>query len=209
MSKVWVERNKAARIRRERLFSKSRPFVRPLDMTKDSWVLWAAYDLGSFPYWKPDPLKEGKFKEPAEFFEHFKQAITGKSSVLMIDDDTSISPTKAAFKDKTGPVCMVTIINFGWRIEPYFDFFYWATPRMRLRAVVAFLQMVRHAKEVGVCLVRVIEKGLVLAEHCRPYEVLQPCGKIPFGVPEGDEYLYYVKGRKGEKLMKVVEARAA
>jgi hypothetical protein len=126
----------------------------------------------------------------------------------MIDDDTSINPTKAAFKDKVGPVALVSIDNYGWRIEPQFDFFFWATKRMRLRAAVSFFQMVRHAKEVGVCVFKAAEKDVVFCDHLRRYELLLPCGKVPFGRPDGDEHLFYVKGRKGEKL-KLVETKEA
>lgn len=202
MNRNWAERNKAARARRERLFKKSRPFVRPFDMEKDAWVLWAAYDLGSFP-----ALEKGL--KPEQFMTFLRQFVASKSSVLMVDDDTSINPKKAAFKDKIGPVCMVSIDNYGWRVEPQFDFFFWATKRMRLRAAVAFFQMVRHAKEVGVCVMRVVERDVPFADHLRDYELLLPCGKVPFGRPDGDEFQFYVKGRKGEKLKAVEERKAA
>ncbi len=39
----------AAKSKRERLFKKGKPFVRQFDPHKDLWLLWAAYDLDSFP----------------------------------------------------------------------------------------------------------------------------------------------------------------
>jgi hypothetical protein len=200
MNKSWSERNKAARMLRERLFRKSRPFVRPFDMEKDAWVLWAAYDLGSFPNME-------KGMKPTQFMRVLASFVASKSSVLLIDDDTSINPTKAAFKGKVGPVAMVSVDNYGWRIEPQFDFFFWATRRMRLRAAVSFFQMIRHAKEVGVCVFRAAEKDVPFCDHLRSYELLLPCGKVPFGRPDGDDVLYYIKGRKGEKKME--ERKAA
>lgn len=197
-----VERQKRSRLMRERLFKRSRPFVRPIDLQKDAWVLWAAYDLGSFP-------KLAKGLTPEQFMAFLRAFVAGKSSVLLIDDDTSINPTKAAFKEKVGPVAMVSLDNYGWRVEPQFDFFFWATRRMRLRAAVAFFQMVRHAKEVGVCVVRSAEHDAAFCDHLRNYDLLLPCGKIPGGLPDGDEALYYVRGKKGDKALKLVDERRA
>ncbi len=85
--------------------------------------------------------------------------------------------------------------NFGWRIEPFCEFFRWATPRMRLRSVVAFLQMTHWQSSVGVCLVRSPEKWEKFFSKLRTYGVLFPCGKIPYGTPQGHEYLFYVRGK--------------
>src|ERR1700746_3378998 len=105
----WTERAKRARLMRERLFRKSRPFARLLALEKDAWVLWGAYDLKSFP-----AMKEGL--KPEEFFAALKLFIAGKSSVLVIEDDHKF------FREKRGPTAMISIDNYGWRIEPQFDF---------------------------------------------------------------------------------------
>ncbi len=189
-----IERQKKSRILRERLFRRSRPFVRPVDLEKDAWVLWAAYDLGSFP-----SLEKGL--KPEQFMNFVRAFINGKSSVAMIEDDHKY------FREKRGPVAMVSIDNYGWRVEPQFDFFFWANPRLRLKAAVAFFQMVRHSKDVGVCLMRVAEKDAAFCEHLRNYDMLLPCGKIPDGRPDADEALFYVRGRKGEK--RIEERKAA
>src|SRR3977135_657450 len=131
-------------------------------MAKDAWVLWAAYDLKSFP-----ALKEGM--KPDEFFAVLRAFVAGKSSTLLIEDDHKY------FREKRGPVAMVSIDNYGWRVEPQFDFFFWATKRCRLRGAVAFFHMTKHAKEVGVCLQRVADKDVAFAEHLRKYDLLFPC----------------------------------
>lgn len=192
---------KAQRERRERLFRRSRPHVRPFDVEKDAWVLWAAYDLGSFPN-----LPQGMKRD--DFMAYVLAFASAKASVLMIEDDTSVAPNKAAFKQKVGPVAMVSIDNYGgWRVEPQFEFFFWATPRMRLAAVVAFLQMVRYAKNIGVCVLRVAEKDVAFCEHVvERYDLLRPAGKIPNAGPHGADHLFYVKGRREKQAAQMKEA---
>lgn len=179
---------KEIRVRRERLFKRSNPRVRPVDLAKDAWVLWAAYDLCSFPALKDDHEKPGMFKKPAEFFDYFKKFAAAKSSILLIEEDHKF------FKDKRGPVAMVSIDNFGgWRIEPQFEFFHWATKRHRLAAAVSFLNMVSWDKKIGACVLRVADKDVEFCVHLEErYDLLRSVGKIHNGRRDGDEYLYRV-----------------
>lgn len=171
------------RERRERLYKRANPRVRPFDFARDAWVMWAAYDLGSFQS-LPKGLKQEQF---FAFLRHFSGA---KSSMLMIDEDHKY------FREKRGPVALVSIDNYGWRIEPKLDYFFWATPRQRLAAAVSFFQMVRYAKEVGVCVLRVAEKDVEFCKHLYKYDLLRPYGEIPNAGPFGKEYLFGVTGRR-------------
>ena len=167
--------------KRERLLGDSRPYIRPF--TKDDlWVMWAAYDTGSFP-------NLGKM-DKEQFVKVLVQFCQSKSSCLVVEDDCKW------FKSGRGPVAFISIENYGWRIEPHVDFFKWATPRIVLRCNVAFFQMVRYSSQVGVCLIRSLENTTKLFDHLREYGLVFPCGKIPNGDPRGDEYIYYAKGRK-------------
>jgi hypothetical protein len=198
-----IDALKSARERRERLFKRTNPRVRPLDLEKDAWVLWAAYDLGSFSVLKPDPHKPGVFKEPAEFMDYFVRFASDKASVLMVEEDHKF------FREKRGPVALVSIDNYGegWRVEPQFDFFHWATPRQRLASVISFLQMVRYSKQVGVCVVRVWQKDALFCDHVvKAYDLLRPVGRIPNAGPSGAEYLYCAKGRREQQPTQVKEA---
>jgi len=168
--------------KRERLFGKQRPFIRAVDLQQDFWVLWAAYDLESFP-------KIPKGLNVHEFRTLLMQMLSTKSAVLMVEDRCKW------FKEGRGPVGLITVHNFGWRIEPFCEFFRWTTNRMKLRAIVSFLQMVRY-DSVGVCLARVPEKFSKFYGRLREYGVMFPCGKIPFGTEEGPEYLFYIHGKK-------------
>lgn len=187
-----IESLKAIRERRERLFRRSNPRVREFEMQKDAWVLWGAYDLGSFPN-----LKKGLKQE--EFFAFLGAFAKTKSSMLLVDEDHKY------FREKRGPVALVSIDNYGWRIEPQFDFFFWATPRHRLAAVVSFLNMVRYSKDVGVCVVRADERDRGFCEHLYKYDLLRPVGKIPNAGPSGAEYLYCLAGRKSKTLELVAD----
>lgn len=179
------------RQRRERLYRQTNPRVRPFEFARDAWVLWAAYDLGSFPALKRDAKSEGRFKKPVEFYDYFAAFALGKSQVLVVEEDHKY------FSQKRGPVCLVSIDNYGWRVEPQFDFFYWASRRHRLAAAVSYLQMTRYSKEVGVCVLRVAEKDVEFCRHLTErYDLLRPYGEIPNARAEGREYLFGVTGRK-------------
>lgn len=178
---------KAYRERRERLFAKTNPRVRPYEHARDAWVLWAAYDLGSFPALKPDPHKEGAFKSPEEFFQYFRSVAASKSSMLMVDEDHKF------FREKRGPVAMVSVENTGWKVMPYFDFFHWATARHRLAAAVSVLNMIRYHKTLGACVVSVGEKDEPFCQHVRErYGLLRFVGKVDNGRTDGDELIYAV-----------------
>lgn len=174
------------RERRERLFKRTNPRARQFDFARDAWVLWAAYDLGSFP------ALRGAFKKPNELFDYFVKYASGKSQVLVMEADHKY------FREKRGPVCLVSIDNYGWRVEPQFDFFFWASPRHRLASAVSFLHMTRYSKEVGVCVLRVAERDVEFCKHLYEYDLLRPYGEIPNAGPLGREYLFGLTGRKSE-----------
>lgn len=174
--------------RRVKLFGKHRPTVRPFDPQTDMWVMWAAYDLGSFP-----SVPKGLTLK--EFAALVMAQVATRSKCLVIEDDCKY------FKSGRGPACFVAVDNYGWRIEPHADFFIWSTPRMTLRCTVAFLHMVRHSGEIGVCVVRSLRKSVNLFRHAKDYvgsmvNGLYEIGRMPMGDPRGDEYLFSVKGSR-------------
>lgn len=172
--------------KRNRLFKASRPHVRPLDIERDMWVLWAAYDLGAFPRF-PRRL------ERAVFTQVMLQALSRPAAALIVEDKCKW------FAEGVGPSALILIDNFGWRIEPFATFFRWTTPRMVLRAIVAFCQMAHHDSSVGVMVARVPKSFHQFYGRLREYGALFPAGKIPYGTPEGSEYLYYIHGKRRAK----------
>lgn len=186
---------KALRERRERLLKREAPRVRPLEQ-KDAWVLWAAYDLGSFPA-MPKGMKA------QEFFACIGAWVKRHSSVLVIEANHRY------FREKRGPVALVTIDNFGWQIEPQIDFFFWTTKRQRLAAAVSFLHMVRYARDVGVCVVRASERDVAFCEHLYEYDLLRLCGKLPNASESGTQHIFYLKGRRQKEQDEVKLKEAA
>lgn len=171
-----------AKEKRERLFRKSKPHIRPFT-AEDLWVLWAAYDLESFK-----GLQAGLTKE--QLFARVAMIASRHASCLLIEDECRW------FKAGHGPIGFVTIANNGWRIEPHVDWFSWASPRMILRGTVSFFQMARYSKDVGVCVVRSLADTVPLFDRIRTYGLLFPVGRVPDGDARGDEWIYQVRGRK-------------
>lgn len=167
---------------RDRLFRKSAPLIRPY-ADSDFWVIWAAYDLGSFAQMNKGAKKE----ELRQFMEAVKQA---NDSVLVIEDDCKW------FKEKRGPVALVTAKTDGWKFQPRIDFFMWASTRMKLRAMVAAFKAVRYSKDIGVCVVTATENSKKLADRVMRYGVLFFIGRIPGGNIKGDEFVYSIRGLK-------------
>jgi hypothetical protein len=170
---------------RERLFKKSRPQARRLEIldgdqySKDMGVLWAAYKAGSFSM--PTLLSQEDFVKLIE--ESFKEF----QHMWVIDDDNN------AFSSKRGPVALVGANSVNLIVEPKFLFFKWASKRNALRSVVAFLNMIRNSKKTGIALVRTTKDKMTLPDHLKKYDMLYFIGKSA-----ENEYLYTVRGRGTE-----------
>jgi hypothetical protein len=171
-----------AKTKRERLFKKSRPVVRRLEImdgdqyTKDLGVIWAAYKAGSFPI--ALDLSQEDFVAVIEGeFSKFQQ-------MWIVDDESKL------FSGGRGQIALIGTNSFGLVVEPRASFFKWASPRAVLRASVAFLQMIRNSKKTGICMVKTDKKTLPL--HLKDYDVLHFMGRC-----DANEYLFSVRGRGG------------
>lgn len=173
------------KLMRDRLL-KSRPFIRTLKVfeddlpSKDIGLLWVSYQRGDLPL-PPDIPREKFILALQKFFGRY-------SSLLVIEDKNK------QFKEGKGIVGLILLMSDGWKAEPKTIFFDWATKRNKLKAAVSFLQMLRYSREVGVCEVRT-EKSKFL-DHLVKYGVIHFVGRIPFGNPKGDEYIYSIRCRK-------------
>lgn len=143
--------------RRERLFKKSRPNVRPLE-SKDMGWLWAAYKAGSFH------LAEGM--TPQEFAEEMQLALNGTPHYLVEDENKK-------FRSGKGPIALIAVPTDGVKIEPAVAIFKWATPKNVLRGFVSFFQWVK-SWEVAECEVKVPPKDRKLLKKVTSYGVLYP-----------------------------------
>jgi len=176
--------------RRDRLFKKSRPNVRPIELMKqgqigkDMAILWAAYQQNTFTDHIPDNLTQ------EQFTEFWLDMASRYNAGWMIED------RNPSFADETVPVGMMMAYHNGWELEPHFEGFAWATPRNKLRSVVGFLQMMRYDREVGVVNVHSLKKDKRFFKHVAKYGVLNYLGLIPHGDARGDRHIFYVRGRK-------------
>ena len=168
--------------KRDRLFGDARPILRPYT-PDDFWVLWAAYDLGSFP-----GLKAGAKKE--EFAAYIELICRGNSACLVADAKCRY------FREGHGPVAFITVKNDGWKVIPSADFFKWTTTRMKLRVLVAAFQKARYSEEIGVLVISALSSSLKALRSMKSYGLLYPVGRIPDGSRGGDEFLFYLRGKK-------------
>ena len=170
----------SAKSKRDRLFRKSRPLIRKHEEA-DNKFLWAAYQNGSFQL--PEGLSQ------TEFLVEMTKKFGAFDLLWVIEDENK------GFRSGRGQVCLVGLKTDGWTYQPSAAFFKWATPRNVLRSLVGFFQMIRHQK-VGVCRVEVLEKEMKLLMRLKEYGVLFIRGRIPFGSPGGDLFVFSINGRK-------------
>lgn len=174
--------------KRDRLFKRGRPNVRPLVIEengkphKDVGLLWVAYKNGNFKL-----LPRG-MKEP-EFFRAVLESSSDNDMYLIEDLNKEFSTT--------GPTAFISATTDGWKLFPHIEFFPWTTKRNMLKAVVSYLQMVRY-KKIGCCVVTVTSETKPLLDKAQEYGVLNYVGKIPNGdsFGRGDEFIYYIRGKK-------------
>lgn len=172
--------------KRDRLFKGGRPIIRELNLyqdgavSKDVGVIWAAYKRKSLPNF-PEGMNETQF---LEFVSHISE-----SKSIFIADDFNRQYSGM------GPIGTIYIKSDTWNIEPHAVFFPWATTRNKLRSSVAFFQMVRY-KKIGACIVYCTIESRALFDKTSEYGVLQYRTNIPNAEPEGDRYIFSVRGTK-------------
>jgi hypothetical protein len=167
--------------RKDLIFRKSRPLARRFEVmdggnySKDTGILWAAYQAGSFEM--PTDLTQ------EEFMGEIEATMQKFQDLWIIDDDTK------KYSTGRGPVGLVGSNSIGLIVEPKFMFFKWASCRNVLKSTVAFLNMIKGSLRTGIILIRVNNKRSV-AEHLKKYDLLFFLGKS-----NDNEYLYSVRGR--------------
>jgi len=176
--------------KRARLFKQGKPFIRPVQIyngagySKDIGILWTAYKRHPISIFGPG-LDQQAFAEKVE-------TLSQKADLLFVDDENK------GYEDR-GPIMFMALYSDGWKAEPYTEFFPWTTPKNKLRASVSFLHWVRYSKEIGVFVVHALKKDIPLLNKCKDYGVLFYSGKIIGGNPDGNEYIFSVRGGKDAK----------
>jgi hypothetical protein len=177
--------------KRDRLFKRSKPFIRPLVIRdgdkyhKDMGYLWVSHQRKPF-HVIPKDITQSEF---ARRIEHLASC----NEFFMVDDDSH------ELKGR-GPIALVGITTDGWKIEPHVEFMQWASPRNKLRGCVTFFQMMMLSRKVGACVVYCVEDSRCLFDHVCHYGVLQYVGKILNGDPRGDNFIYSMRGRNGRHV---------
>lgn len=176
-------RSMSARERRERLFRKTRPLVRRLEMldgetySRDAGVLWAAYKAGSFVDLPADLTAE-------QFGETLENLQKTFDQVWVIDD---FNP---AYKDRRGPVALACTKSFDLVVNAEGVAFKWASKRNVLRCAASFLNMLKHSKKTGICMVKGAKPQVPMLKHLAKYDLLYYVGK-----PSEGEWLFSIRGR--------------
>jgi len=182
---------------RDRLFRDSKPNIRPVSiinedgsMGKDMGILWAAYLKGTFQ--NLGKLTQEEFTEEAiKYFSRYQLA-------WIIED------RNRKFSSGYGPVGLVVGIFNGWALEPHWIPFSWASARNRLRTAIAYFQMMKYEKDVGVINVFSGEKDYRFFQRIgKKYGVIYYIGKFPRGDFGEDRYMFYGRGGsyfKGKRL---------
>ena len=119
-------------------------------------VLWAAYKAGSLPQIPEDVTQE-------EFAELIINWLIHFQSAFIIEDKTK------AFSGGRGPIALVVVASDGEIIKPFGVVFTWATVRNVLRALVSFLQYVKHSSDVSLCVIYGTREESEILERQRRY----------------------------------------
>jgi hypothetical protein len=163
--------------RRDRIFKKGRPFVRPLrDDNADIGILWVAYKAGSFSA-LPKDLSQDDF---LVFISNLRARFT---DLYVVEDFNPSFPTSGR-----GPVMLVGSVRSEMILKAEFNPLSWARSRNLLRSIVAFLNMAKHSKKNGVCMVSSKKNERSFWFHFRKYDLLHYVGRVA-----PDEYLFSLR----------------
>lgn len=163
--------------RRKRLFGEQHPIVRKIQLNDLRW-LYGAHKLSG-----------GELTQE-EFSEFFARESSCYEEIFVIDD------FNAKYKNKWGAIGIMPCKYDGWRLEPVADWFPWATPKNILRSSVAFLLYCRYSKDIGVTLIHSPDNNKEFFKKIKQYVSLYPLKPIPGGMPEGNDNMFYIRGKK-------------
>jgi len=165
---------------RKKLFWNGKPNIRFFEFnTNDYGWLWAAFKD-----------KSEQEVTQTEFIAQMSKIISQYQFVYLVEDRND------KFKDGFGAFALVCAKYDGHQFEPHVEYFPWATPRNKLRGCVAFYQKMKYNKDVAVTLVRCGEHDRTFFSDLHKYLSIKSCGMIPKGRTDGNEFLYFIFGKK-------------
>lgn len=164
--------------RRDLIFKRGRPFVRLLkDDNSDIGILWVSYKAGSFGELRQDLTQE-------QFLAFIDEMRSRFTDLWLVEDDNGAFPTS-----KRGPVMIVGTVRTGMTVKAEWNPLAWASKRNMLRCVVSFLNMTKHSKKNGVCLISSKKQDRKFWFHFRKYDLLHYIGRVA-----ENEYLFSLRG---------------
>ena len=168
---------KAAQARRERLFRKGKPSIRPAVYEDIRW-LWVA-------------ARRGGYKgSPEEFTAKAEPFLAAADKIFFLED------TNKEFESGKGPVGVVLCNYDEWSLFPHVEWFPWTTPQNKLRCTVGFLQAMRYTRDVGIIKIQANAANDKWFKWLKRYVAINLAGRIPHGRADGMESIFYIRGRK-------------
>ena len=162
--------------RRARLFQHGKPVIRDALLEDLAWFGVAARMEG--------------YEGPAEeILANWEEQLGAVDRVWVLEDRCP------GFKGGSGPVGVMMAHSDGWTVIPHALWFPWAQAKHKLRGTVAFLQHLRYSHEVGCIKISANASHRKWFTKLRRYVLVVPVGRIPAGRPDGDEYIFYTRGR--------------
>ena len=156
---------------RERLFRYGRPTIRPLEIQEDGGI------GGDMRYlWAA--YRKGSFPgmgemDQEDFTNHIIEYIGQFYAAWVVEDKNY------HFPGGYGPVGLIVATFNGWEMM-----------------VVAFFQMARYEKGIGILSLSSGEKGAnFLMKTAKRYNVIYYVGKIPRGIQGDNKYMFYGRGK--------------
>ena len=170
--------------RRNRLFKDFKPVVRPLAVNgeidpDDQKYLYAAYKE-----------QGGELDDPQEVIANMITMMAEFDLAFFVDDQSK------SFKKGHGPVGIVGAMYNGWEFQPHVTWLPWANKMNKLRAVVGILMYCRYNKDAGISIIKTLEDDRQFFKKLKKYAPIYGDYKIPHGDHRGDQYIFYVRGKK-------------
>lgn len=168
---------KAAKARREQLFRAGKPTIRPVVYDDIRWM-WVGI------------RRTGADVTPEEFTRRVEPYLSSADKLFMLED------RNAEFATGQGPVGVVLANYDEWTLVPHVEWFPWANPRNKLRCTVGFLQAMRYTHDVGCIKIFATAENAKWFKWLKRYTSIILAGRIPGGRASGEEYIFYLRGRK-------------
>lgn len=171
--------------RRNILFKDFKPNIRPFTNENgeispdDQKYLYAAYKQNG-----------GELNDPEEVLKEVLSNVSEFDMLFFIDDKSK------QFKKGYGVIGMMAVMYNGWEFQPHIEWMPWTTKKGMLRGIVGAAIYCRYSKDIGITLIKCLENDRAFFKRLKKYAPVYGDYKIPHGDHRGDQYIYYIRGKK-------------